>query len=105
MITVTPDAASQIRFSAAEAGINDAILRIAIKKMQDGSLHYAIGFDDAISETDLRFESEGVQLVVSEASKPLAENMTIDFVELDNGEHNFIFLNPNDVNYSPPDDE
>jgi len=105
MINVTPDAASQIRFSAAEAGIQDAVLRIAVKKLDDGSLHYAIGFDDAISETDLRFESEGVQLVVSPASKPLAENMTIDYVELDSGEHNFIFLNPNDANYSPPAEE
>ncbi len=102
MITVTPDAASQIRFSAAESGIKDAVLRVAIKKMQDGTLHYAIGFDDAISDNDLRFESEGVQLVVAENSQPLAKDMTIDYVELDSGERNFIFINPNDQSYTPP---
>jgi len=102
MITVTPDAAEQIRFSARESGINDATLRIAIKQLQDKSLHYAMGFDEAISDTDLRFETEGVKLVVAESSKALADGMTIDFVELEDGEKNFIFLNPNDSNYSPP---
>lgn len=102
MITVTPDAAEQILNSAQQTGINDAVLRVAIKKLGDDSLHYAMGFDDAISETDLRFETEGVQMVVSESSKPLAEGMTIDYVELDDGEKNFVFLNPNDKNFSPP---
>ena len=102
MITVTPDAAAQIRLSAEQSGINDATLRIAIKQLQDKSLHYAMGFDDAISETDLRFETEGVKLVVAESSQELAKGMTIDYVELDDGEKNFIFLNPNDLNYSPP---
>lgn len=102
MITVTPSAASQIQYSAKESGIHEAVLRIAIKRLDDGSFHYAIGFDDAISETDLRFEAEGVQLVIAESSKVFAQGMTIDYVELDDGDKNFIFLNPNDSNYSPP---
>lgn len=101
MITVTPEAAAQIKLSAKESGINDAVLRIAIKQIEDGSLHYALGFDDAISDNDLRFENEGVKLVIAESSKIFAQNMTLDFAELDNGEKNFIFLNPNDKNYSP----
>lgn len=102
MIKVTPDAAEQILFSAKESGIHDAILRVAIKQLEDNSLHYAMGFDDAISDSDLRFEAAGINFVVSETSKPFAEGMTIDFVELENGEKNFIFLNPNDKNYTPP---
>ncbi|MCK4708372.1 MAG: iron-sulfur cluster assembly accessory protein [Gammaproteobacteria bacterium] len=101
MITVTPDAAIQIQQSAKESGITDAILRIAIKQLEDGSLHYAMGFDDAISETDLRFENEGINLVIAEVSQSLAKDMTLDYVVLDNGEKNFIFINPNDKNYSP----
>jgi iron-sulfur cluster assembly protein len=62
-----------------------------------------MGFDDAISDTDLRFETEGIQMVVAESSRNLAEGMTIDYVELDDGEKNFIFLNPNDSNYSSSD--
>ncbi len=105
MITVTPSAASQIQFSANESGIQNAVLRVAVKKLEDGSLHYAMGFDDAISDTDIRFENEGIQLVVSETSKSLAQDMTIDYVELDNGEMNFIFINPNDQSITPPGDE
>ena len=101
MITVTPDAAKQIQHSAKESGIADAILRIAVKQLEDGSLHYAMGFDDAISQDDLRFENEGVQLVIAETSQNLAKDMTLDYVQLDNGETNFIFINPNDKNYSP----
>ena len=101
MITVTPSAAQQILYSAKETGIDDAVLRVAIKKMADDSLHYAMGFDDAISDNDLRIESEGVQMVISEKSQPLADGMTIDYVELDGGEKNFIFINPNDKNYAP----
>lgn len=105
MITVTPDAATQIQFSAKESGIKDAILRIAIKKLADGSLHYAMGFDDAIAENDVRFETQGIQLVVADSSRQFAENMTIDYVQLDNGDMNFIFLNPNDKNYQPKTEE
>ena len=103
MITVTPSAAEQIQLSAEQSGINDATLRIAIKKIEDGSLHYAMGFDDAISENDLQLETAGVKLVIAPTSKDLADGMTLDYVELDNGEKNFIFINPNDKNYSPGD--
>lgn len=101
MITVTPGAAEQIKLSAKQTGITDAILRIAIKQIEDGSLHYAMGFDDAISDTDIRFEDAGIQLVISEISQDYAKGMTLDYVELDDGEKNFVFLNPNDKNYSP----
>lgn len=101
MINVTDKAAAQILHSAEISGINDAILRIAVKQQDDGSFHYAMGFDDAISDTDVRFQESGIELVISEASKPFAEDLTIDFVELDNGETNFIFINPKDKNYSP----
>lgn len=101
MITVTPDAANQIQFSAEQSGIQNAILRIAIKPLEDGSLHYALGFDDAISDSDFRFETQGVQLVIADTSRQYAQDMTIDYVKLDNGEMNFIFLNPNDKNYNP----
>ncbi len=101
MIKVSPDAAAQILFSAKESGIAEAILRVAIKQLEDGSLHYAMGFDDAISSTDYRFEESGIQMVVSESSQDFAKDMTIDYVELDNGEKNFVFINPNDKNYAP----
>ncbi len=98
MITISKNAASQIEYSARESGINNAVMRIAIRRLADGSFHYALGFDDAFSHQDIRFRSEGVDLVVSPDSLDLGREMTIDFVELDSGEKNFIFINPVDPN-------
>ncbi len=98
MITISKNAASQIEYSASESGISKAVMRVAIRKLDDGSFHYALGFDDAFSHQDIQFKSEGIDLVVSPESLGLGRELTIDFVELDTGEKNFIFINPTDPN-------
>lgn len=98
MITVSKSAAAQISFSAQQSGISNAVMRIAIRKLEDGSFHYALGFDDAFSEHDIQFKSEGIDLVVSPESLDLGRELVIDYVELDSGEKNFIFINPADPN-------
>lgn len=103
MITITPSAAAQIRKSATEGNMADLPLRIAAKRESDGSINYAMGFADKHDENDLSFNSEGVTLVVAPVSLELIKDMTIDFVELEAGQSNFIFLNPNDPNYVPPE--
>ncbi len=77
-------------------------LRIAIKKQEDVSFHYAMGFDEQRFPGDNFLNFDGVDLVVSEGSKELAAGLTIDFVELEAGKPEFIFLNPNDPTYVPP---
>jgi Fe-S cluster assembly iron-binding protein IscA len=77
-------------------------LRIAIKKQDDGSFHYAMGFDEQRLPGDSFLNFDGVDLVVSVDSKKLAAGLTIDFVELEAGKSEFIFLNPNDPTYVPP---
>ncbi len=75
-------------------------MRIAIKVLENGCFHYALGFDESISEHDVKIKSEGVDLVISPESLNHARELTIDYVELDSGEKNFIFINPADPNYS-----
>lgn len=102
MIHITETAAEQIIKSIDQsAGVDQSLLRIAVKKNDDGSFHYAMGFDDAITEDDHKFECNGVNLVISPKSVELATGMTIDFVELENEQFNFIFMNPNDPAYVP----
>ena len=79
-------------------------LRIAVRTEDDGSFHYAMGFDDQRLPGDEFFNFDGIDLVVSTTSKPLADGMTIDYVELEPGNWQFIFLNPNDPAYVPPQD-
>lgn len=102
MISVTTSALEQIKLSVTQGEKGSLPLRIAIKEQDDGSFHYAMGFDEQRLPGDNFLNFDGVDLVVSENSKDLAEGMTIDFVELEPGKSEFIFLNPNDPTYVPP---
>lgn len=102
MISLTSAALEQIKLSSAQSEIDSMPIRIAIKKQDDGSFHYAMGFDEQRLPGDNFLNFDGVDLVVSQTSKDLAEGMTIDFVELEPGKSEFIFLNPNDPTFVPP---
>ena len=99
MITVTPEAAEQIKSSAKQGQMEGMPLRIAVQRNNDGSLHYAMGFADEEHDEDLHFKSEQIEIVVAPMSLELLNNTVIDFVELDSGEKNFIFKNPQNIGY------
>lgn len=101
MITITPRAAEQIRTSAKQGNMLGMPLRIACQKQADSSFHYAMGFDDQSQQGDETFTSEGIDLVVSALSLPLLTGTIVDYVELEPGKLEIIFLNPNDPNYKP----
>ncbi len=101
MITVTAPAAAQIRTASVQGNAIGLPLRLAIQKKPDGGFHYLMGFDDQEKEGDQKIESEGVTLVVDTESQPLIAGMTLDFVELE-GKLEFVFINPNDPHYRPP---
>ena len=105
-VKMTKAAADQVRKSAFEAKMDNTPLRVAATRNADKSLHYGLGFDDvgSGSEKDHRFESNGIELVVAESSMDLLDGTTIDFVELEPKQFHFVFLNPNDPNYSPPEE-
>ena len=95
MITITPAAAAQIRQSAEATQSQNMHLRIAVRREEDGSFVYGMGFDE-MGNDDAFLASEGVNIVVSNASKDFLLGATLDFVEISPGEHQFIFINPND---------
>ncbi|MGB0847594.1 MAG: HesB/IscA family protein [Thiolinea sp.] len=103
MITVTPEAAQQIRVSAQQGNAQELALRIAIERKEDGKFHYMMGFDDKLRPGDQRVDSNGISLVVDGVSMPLANGLMLDYVDLD-GNMEFVFMNPNDPNYKPPAD-
>lgn len=107
MVEVSTQAAQQIMKSARESKMEGMPLRVAATKNPDGSIHYGMGFDDVGNQqgNDQQFTSQGVQIVVSETSIPLVTGMTIDYVEIEPGQFHFVFLNPNDPNYQPPENE
>ncbi|MDH5179926.1 MAG: iron-sulfur cluster assembly accessory protein [Gammaproteobacteria bacterium] len=99
MITVTPEAAAQIKAAAKQSQAEGLPLRMAATQAPDGNIQYGMGFADDETENDLTFKSEGVTIVVAPTSFELLKNTIIDYVQLDSGEMNFIFRNPNDPNF------
>jgi len=102
MITITPEAAKQIKAAAEQGNMSDMALRLAVTKQDDGSFHYAMGFDDQSLDGDTKYTSEGVNVVISALSHELLRGTTLDWVQLEDGQYNFVFLNPNDPNFRPP---
>ncbi len=100
MITVTPSAAQQIRVAATESDSDEMGLRIAARRAADGTLDYAMGFDEPRGD-DLVLTSEGIALVVSPSERELLEGMTLDYVEFEAGDFRFIFINPNETGAGP----
>jgi iron-sulfur cluster assembly protein len=102
MISVTPAAAQQIRESARQGNMQGMPLRIAVTRLEDGSFHYALGFDDTSREGDNVFTSEGIDIVVAPHSLPMLDGTVIDYVEID-GKNEIIFVNPNDPAQQQPE--
>ncbi|MFV1998159.1 MAG: HesB/IscA family protein [Acidiferrobacterales bacterium] len=103
MITVTNRAARQIRASNDESPEERLLLRLAAKISNDGSFEYGLGMDEE-REGDQLIESEGAQILVARESQDLLKDCVLDYVELEEGKPQFIFMNPNDPSYIPPTD-
>ena len=101
MFKVTPRAAEQVIAAAEQGGTTGMALRLAAQQRPDGSIDYRMGFDEG-TEDDISFRCEGVQVVMAPEYVPLLDAATLDFVELDAGDPEFIFLNPKDATYVEP---
>jgi iron-sulfur cluster assembly protein len=92
MFTLTSAAAQQIQQAAADAGAQDAVLRVAARRVPDGSIDYGMGFDD-MNDGDMALEIENVHVVIAPQHVNLLEDTVLDFVELEPGQYHFIFSN------------
>lgn len=98
MITITPQAAAQIRLASEQTDSEDMYLRLSAKREADGGIEYGMGFDD-MGGQDQIYTSEGVQVLIADSCKDLLRGATLDYVEIGPGEHEFIFSNPNDTRH------
>lgn len=95
MINISERAARQIRESMKQTDSEGMSLRVAAKRLADGSLDYAMGFDHS-DHNDSHARSNGIDIVVGPTSTELLRNAELDYVQMEDGEHRFIFSNPND---------
>lgn len=102
MFKVTEAAAEQVRSAAEKGGAEGMALRLAAVRKTDGTFDYKMGFDQP-REDDIRLSCEGVDIVMEPEFVPLLDETVLDYVELEQGDFQFIFLNPKDSSYQPPD--
>ena len=105
MITITTNAAKQIRIAAAQSDSDDIFLRLAARREEDGSIEYGMGFDD-MGGTDELITSQGIDVIIAASCADLLKDATLDYVEITPGDFRFIFTNPNDKQHkatSPPE--
>jgi len=95
MFTLTTSAAQQIQQAAASSGAQAMALRIAARIDPDGSKQYGMGFDDP-TEEDMKLDLKGVAVVIAGESQVLLADTVLDYVELNPGEFNFIFIDARD---------
>lgn len=91
MFTLTSAAARQIQQAASDSGSEAMALRIAARIDTDGSTQFGMGFDDPTDE-DMKLDLEGVAVVIADESQALLGDIVLDYVELEPGEFNFIFM-------------
>lgn len=91
MFTLTPSAAQQIQQAAQASDAEHLALRVAARRDAEGEIEFGMGFDEPGDE-DMKLDIEGVAVVIGLEHQALLENTTLDFVELQPGDFNFIFV-------------
>ena len=95
MITVTENAASQLKEIMKSQDLSEVGVRVFIRHQCGcGAINYGMGFDDSVGEEDRVFDHDGVKFVVDNQAAPALEGSTIDYVEtaMNRG---FAISNPN----------
>jgi len=100
MFTLTATAAQQIRQAARESDAEQLALRVAARREPDGSIGYGMGFDE-VADNDTRLMLGNVAVVIAAAHADLLEDTVLDFVELEPGQFNFIFVSQQPVAQVP----
>jgi iron-sulfur cluster assembly protein len=101
VIEVSDAARIMVETAAKEASAIGLPLRIAAVRTPEGGLDYRMGFDDeGVKEGDSQDAAGTVTIVVAEEDRPLLEGTRLDYVEIEQGDHRFIFDNPNDPSHA-----
>jgi iron-sulfur cluster assembly protein len=91
-IMLTESAANRVRTHLAQRGIGVG-LRVGVKKTGCSGFAYVVNYADEIAPNDAVFDALGVKVVVDQASLPLIDGTTVDFVKQGLNEA-FKFTNP-----------
>ncbi len=93
-INLTEQAADHVRkmLDQRSEGIG---LRLGTRKSGCTGFAYVVDYADEIGEADKVFDCRGITVVVDEASLPILDGITVDFVRENVLNEGFDFINPN----------
>jgi iron-sulfur cluster assembly protein len=95
---LTTAAAQEILAAAQRSGAAGMALRVAAKATP-GGLAYGMGFDEAAPDDEVAV-FEGLTVLIAPASREWLAGTVLDFVELDGGGRDFIFVQPESADKS-----
>jgi len=101
MFKVTEPAVKQIRKALQETQDSSLALRVAAKFTSERNIEYVMGFDQ-VTEGDDTVKFDDVIIIINNDSHELLDDATLDYVELEPDDFQFIFMNPLDPSYVPP---
>jgi iron-sulfur cluster assembly protein len=93
MFTITSAAATEILAAAVRSDAAGMALRVAARRAADGSIEYGMGFDEQRDDDEPR-SFDGLTVLVGSPSQPLLADTVLDYVELEPGQHGFVFIPP-----------
>lgn len=91
MFTLTPNAAQELLAAAERSNAAGMALRVAARQVADGSIEYGMGFDEE-RDDDLPTKFSGLTVLVGSPSQPLLDGTTLDYVEIEPGRFDFVFM-------------
>lgn len=90
---MTAAAAREILAAAERSGAAGMALRVAARPAADGSLAWGMGFDEPAADDEVTVV-EGLTVLVGAGSSASLAQAMLDYVELDSGERDFVFVQP-----------
>jgi iron-sulfur cluster assembly protein len=96
MLSITPDAVSQLKSFLDEQGTPDHALRVFVAPGGCSGLQYGMTIEEAADEGDEVIESDGVRIIVDNFSAMYLGGATVDYVNSLMG-GGFTIHNPNAV--------
>ncbi len=93
MIVLTETAAAEVKRIMSEEGVENVVLRLAIKGNGCSGFTWKLELDPETTERDQVFEQHGVRIAVDNRSAMYAEGTTVDFYN-DLNKRGFVCSNP-----------
>jgi iron-sulfur cluster assembly protein len=102
MIEITASAAERIREVLHDSG-EGLSLRVAARRDAEGAIEYGMGLDERREQDEEVVTDAGITLLVSPPSLDALADAVIDFVEIEPGDHRFVFYRRGDISAADGD--